>query len=34
LIFCYELQFRKLKEIDYTWGELQQLASEIQYGKE
>jgi hypothetical protein len=34
LILCYELQFRKLKEIDYTWGELQQLASEIQYGEE
>ncbi len=31
LTLCFESQIRKLKEIDYSWGEIQALASEIQY---
>ena len=34
LIVCYESQFRKLKEIDFVWKELHELATEIQYNEE
>ncbi len=34
LVLCFESQFRKLKEIDYSWGDIQNLATEIQYAKE
>jgi len=31
LILCFESQFRKLKEIDSSWGDIHNLATEIQY---
>lgn len=34
LILCFEKQFRKLEEIDDSWGPLQDLAIEIVWGKE
>ena len=32
LQLCYEKQFRKLKDIDEVWGELQYIAQEEEYG--
>jgi hypothetical protein len=34
LVLCFEEQFRKLEEVDYTWGDLHNLATEIQYQEE
>ncbi len=34
LVLCFESQSRKLEEIDYSWGDIQTLAAEIQYEKD
>ena len=33
IVLSYESQFEKLGEIDYMWGELYQLATDVQYGE-
>ena len=34
LILCFEHQIRKLKEVDLSWGDVQQLAIEVVWGNE
>ena len=33
LILCFESQIRKLGEVDSSWGDIHDLATEIQYGE-
>jgi hypothetical protein len=30
IILCFEKQIRKLKEVDWSWGDVQRLAEEVQ----